>query len=273
MKRIFTLLFLTSLASLALAQVNCDAYKYMGDTLKYEACKEAEKRAGHYQFSYEYQHALDNAIEIDSTFSNAYKYKSTAYLKAGNFLEFMKLMDKAVELDPEQHLIYRGWCRFQFFRDYKGAIQDIELLDSLADYDIGFGQNGFYHLQTTRALCYKKLGQPAKAISILETKLKDPEFFYGPYFNTHLGVLYLDQKSYSKAEKSLLKQQEENDLAENRYYLAKVYQAQGRKAEAKENLEVAKEKYVSGMRFIDPYGPQVDKIYMEDIEKALANLD
>jgi len=272
MKTLFTFLLAFFISTGTFAQVNCEAYKYMGDSLKYEACKEAEKRAGHYQFSYEYQNALDKALAIDSTFSDAYKYKSTAYLKAGNFIEWKKLMDKAVELDPESHLFYRGWCRFQFFRDYKGAIEDIERLDSLADYDIGFGQNGYYHLQTTRALCYKQIGQQAKAISIFESCLHDPDFIHGPYFYVHLGVLYLDQKSFAKAEKYLLLQQEENDLAENRFYLARVYLAQGRTADALSNLEIAKEKYENGLSFFDPYGPQVDQIFLEDIETALASI-
>ncbi|HKK76318.1 MAG TPA: hypothetical protein VJ953_14665 [Saprospiraceae bacterium] len=58
--------------------VNCEAFKYTGDVQKYKACKTAEKRQGHYQFS----------------------------------------------------------------REYAGAIADIEPLDALVEYDIGFSQNG-----------------------------------------------------------------------------------------------------------------------------------
>ena len=62
-------------------------------------------------------------------------------------------MNKAVALDPKEHLPYRGWCRYQFFRDYEGAIQDIERLDSLSKYDIGYSVNAEYHLHIARALC------------------------------------------------------------------------------------------------------------------------
>lgn len=145
----FSLLFANQL----FGQINCEVYKNSGDLKKYEACRIAEERAGHYQFSFEYQNALDRALAVDSTFSWAYRYKSTAFLKSGDFITWKKLMDQAVALDPAAHLDYRGWCRFQFFRDYAGAIEDIERLTSLVSYDIGFSQNGYYHLEIARALC------------------------------------------------------------------------------------------------------------------------
>ena len=155
--------------SISLAQ-NCEAYKYYGDTLKYEACKVAKKRAGHYQFSKEYQIALDKSLKIDSTFDHAYFAKSIAYLKSGDFVTWKKLIDKAVEYNPKDHLGYRGWCRYQFFSDYKGLIQDIEKLDSLVKYDIGYSQNGTYHLNIAKGLCYKAIGEKGKAIEIIENR-------------------------------------------------------------------------------------------------------
>ena len=72
--RLITLLSICCLLCLsAKAQPNCDAYRYMGDTLKYEACKVAEGRAGYYQFSYPYQLALDKALAIDTSFEDAYR--------------------------------------------------------------------------------------------------------------------------------------------------------------------------------------------------------
>ena len=251
------------------AQPNCNAYLYQGDTLKYEACIVAEKRAGHYQFSRAYQEFLDEALAIDSTFAYAYKVKSTAYLKSGDFLTWKKLIDKAVEYDPEGELFYRGWCRYQFFRDYQGAIADIELLDSLVDYDIGFGQNGDYHLEITRGLCYKAIGQPEKAIAIIENKLNDSSYFASPYDYLHLGVLYLEQGEYDKAIEALKRQEAENDLAENRYYIALAYRQKGQLDLSRANLETAKNLYIDLSRMFDPYTEHMDKIYLEDIEKEL----
>ncbi|WP_321538873.1 tetratricopeptide repeat protein [Flavobacterium piscinae] len=84
---------------------------------------------GQYQFSKEYQSILNESLKIDSTFDYAYWAKSIAYLKSGDFITWKKLIDKAVDLNPVEYLGYRGWCRYQFFRDYEGAINDIEALE------------------------------------------------------------------------------------------------------------------------------------------------
>lgn len=268
MRCFILLLFLGSTAFLS-AQPNCEAYKYFGDELKYKACKAAEKRAGYYQFSRKYQEALDQAIAIDSTFAFAYRAKSTAYLKSGDFLQWKYLMDKAVQFDPTAQLDYRGWCRYQFFRDYQGAIDDIELLDSLVEYDIGHSVNGDYHLHLARALCYKALGERELAIDIVQGLLQDSSYFVGIYDYLHLGVLYLETEQYDKALAALERQEEENDLAENRYYKALVLKAMEKAEDYKSQLLLAKKMYMEGKKMFDPYVEQMDKIYLSTIEKAL----
>jgi tetratricopeptide (TPR) repeat protein len=267
----FSLLILLLLSISAFAQPNCEAYKYNGDTLKYEACKKAMKIKGHYQFSKEYQTILDESIEIDPTFDYAYWTKSIAYLKSGDFVTWKKLIDKAVELNPKEHLGYRGWCRYQFFRDYKGAIKDIEKLDSLIDYDIGQSQNGTYHLNIAKGLCYKAIGEKQKAIKIIEDQIKrnETENFVGAYDYLHLGVLYLETEKFEKAIESFKKQSANNELAETQYYLALSYKKLDNQNEYKSCLEKAKELYVSERKMSDPYSNPMDKIYLENIENEL----
>ena len=100
MKIKLLILFITFYINTSYSQPNCNWYKYQGDLKKYEACIASEKCAGHYQFSREFQTALDEALFIDSTFAYAYRAKSTAYLKSGDFITWMKLMEKAVMYDP-----------------------------------------------------------------------------------------------------------------------------------------------------------------------------
>lgn len=267
----FNLLMLLFAFSSSFAQPNCEAYKYYGDTLKYEACKKAMEIKGHYQFSKEYQTTLDKSIEIDSTFDYAYWAKSIAYLKSGDFVTWKKLIDKAVEYNPKEHLGYRGWCRYQFFRDYKGAIKDIEKLDSLVDYDIGQSQNGTYHLNIAKGLCYKAIGEKEKAIAILEKqiKLNEEENFVGAYDYLHLGVLYLETEKFEKAVETFKKQSENIELAENQYYLAMTYLKLDKPTKYKSCLDKAKELYIGERRMTDPYSNPMDKIYLENIKNEL----
>ena len=268
--RMLLIFVLTVVSSFRLAaQPNCNVYKYNGDDLKYKACKAAEKRSGYYQFSRAYQEALDEALAIDSTFAYAYRVKSTAYLKSGDFITWKKLMDKAVKYDPEGELFYRASCRYQFFRDYAGAIADIELLDSLVDYNIGYSQNGDYHLNIIKALSYKAIGKPNESLRIFERQLSDSTHNVGIYDYLHLGVLYLEMEKYTLALRALKQQALENDIAENRYYMALAYKALGNEKGYLENINLAKEKYENGVKMFDPYVEKMDQIFLTDIIGAM----
>lgn len=271
MKNSLIIIMIFSIAQVN-GQVNCEAFKYYGEDLKYKACKTAEKRNGHYQFSRKYQKALDEALAIDSTFAYAYRVKSTAYLKSGDFITWKKLIDKAVKYDPKSELFYRASGRYQFFRDYKGTIEDIEYLDSLVDYDIGYSQNGDYHLNIIKALCLKSIGNPQRAIEIFEDQLQAKDYILGKYDHLHLGVLYLEQGNYEKAIENLQKQELENDLAENRFYLALAYKEIGQLNDCRDNLNLAMKKYKNEIKMFDTYVEKMDQIYLVDIENQLAKM-
>lgn len=265
MKILNTVFLLLIIISSLWGQPNCNYFKLQGDIKKYEACQASLKAAGHYQFSKAYQEALDESIAIDSTFAYAYRAKSTAYLKSGDFVTWKELMDKAVALDPQDNLDYRGWCRFQFFRDYQGAIDDILLLKKINKNQIGFSVNGDYHLDIALALCYKSIGKKEEAISILENKLAEPNFSPGLYDHIHLGVLYGEAGRLEEALEAFQTQEKINDLAENRFYTALIYKYSGDEKNYKSNLEKAKLYYKQDKKLFDPYTEPIDKIYMADI--------
>ena len=267
----FHIILLTLLFSTAgLSQDNCNVFKWSGDSCRYKACHFLENSKSYFQLKREYHEIKDRALEICPEYAVVYKYKSTAYLKTGDFIGWKKLIDKAVELNPKENLDYRGWCRFQFFRDYKGAIRDIEELEGLMNgHDIGHCQNGYYHLVVAKGLCYKMLDQNEKAIEIIKTQLEKEDHFIGLYDYLHLGVLYLETQQLDKAEEALKKQLEINALAECHYYLALTYKKMNQKDDSLFHLREAKKLYESGLYMFDVYTHQVDKIFLADIEKAI----
>ena len=249
---------------------NCNVFLYQKDTLQYEACLIAEDAYQYYQYSREYQEILDKAIEKCPHFSFAYRNKSTAYLKSGDFITWKYLIDKAVEYDFRENIGYRGWCKFQFFRDYQGAIEDIEALEAVSKGNIGYSAGGQYHLKVAKALCYKQLGDIDKAISIMEQYMIDSTNQISVFDHLHLGVMYLETGTYDKAITQLNLQSKQNDLAENQYYLALCHQKMGITDLFTTHITKAKEMYLRNQKMIFHYTEPIDRIYLKEMDKALS---
>lgn len=246
------------------AQPNCEVYK--NDEACYESCQLSMRAIQYSQGSYQSQQYFVQSIERCESFAYAYMEKAVPYLKRGKFIEWKRLIDQAVTLDPEEYLGYRGWCRLQFLRDYEGAIKDIEQLEKLVSYDIGYCQTGDYHLKIALALCYKKLGNLEKAKQIFESVLAKADYSPGLYDYYHYGVLEYESKNYQQAITYLKKQIEINDyLGETYYFLAKAYQALGQSDLYTQYLKTAEDYYRQGKIRTDPYAEMIDKIYLVDI--------
>lgn len=271
MKIVTCFLFINQVLT-CMGQPNCNMFKWKGDSLCYHACLEATKAIEFEQGSKESQLHFDIAIELCPTLDYAYYEKAVPYLKRGEFNIWKKLIDKAVDLNPTEHLGYRGWCRYQFLRDYTGAIEDFQMLETILPYNLGYSVNGDYHLLVAKALCYEGLGNYAKAISIIETQLSSEKYHPLPYDYFHVGVLKLKSGDYHGAITALMKEIEINDyLADTYFYLAICYKKLLLKKEYASCLQKAKEFYLQGKRRVDDYTEPMDKVYLTDIDQELIN--
>lgn len=271
--RVLVLLSVCMVAASVSAQPNCEIYKQDKQTACYEGCNLAVEAANE-QGTSASQEQFDKAIALCPALDYAYMEKSVPYLKRGDFITWKSLIDKAVELNPLGHLGYRGWCRFQFLRDYKGAIADFETLATLNEFNIGYSQNGDYHLNIAKALCYKAIGEKKKAIDIIERHLANKDYSPLPYDYLHLGVLKLEIADTVSAITNLKKSIELNDyFAEPHYFLGMIYKGRNSKMEYREYMEKAKTYYLKGYKRFDPYTHPIDKIFLKQIEHELSNGD
>ncbi|MBK9255029.1 MAG: hypothetical protein IPM42_06035 [Saprospiraceae bacterium] len=248
---------------------NCNVYLYKKDTAQYNACKSVEK-VQYYQYTRQYQERFDKAIEICPYFAYAYSAKSTAYLKSGDFLTWKYLIDKAVQYDTFSHIGYRGWCRFQFFRDYEGAISDIEFLEKrISVHSIGYSAGGDYHLSVAKALCYSALNQKQKAIQILEGLFSTEGYNVGTYDYYQLAVSYFQVDDIVNATKYLNKQSEKYEFAENKFYQAKIAKIKKDK-KLFESLKNEATKLYNNKNFLfDPYTEHFNKVYLSTIKNEM----
>ncbi|WP_223609137.1 tetratricopeptide repeat protein [Chryseobacterium sp. OSA05B] len=243
-----------------IAQVNCNAVE--GENCK-KAC-ELYNWASDRQGTRESQEAFDKAIGLCPDFSNSYMEKAVPYLKNGDFVTWKVLIDKAVAVDPKMHLGYRGCCKFQFLRDYKGAVQDLEELKKYYPEDLGRSLNGDYHLEVVKAMSYSALGQKEKAAAIIEKALLSKGYFKGMYDHYQLGVTYFELGRYDKASENFEKQSKEYDFAENIYFKSKVS-----KIRNKDYLDLktlALRTYDEGKTMKDVYTHHFNKVYRKQIE-------
>lgn len=264
MKKGATVCVLLLLSLCLYAPPNCEIYR--GDGRCYKACKEAMKAIKYKQGSYRSQYHFERSIELCQTFAYSYMEKAVPYLKRGLFVEWKKMIDKAVELSPREYLGYRGWCRLQFLRDYKGAIRDIEQLKSLVDYDIGYCQTGDYHLNIALALCYKQIGEFEKARELFIHQLNSENYSAELYDYYHLGVLEYETGNFEIAIRYFNKQIEINDYMGETYFFKALANKKLNQLELySQNLEEAENYYRKGHTRTDTYTETLDKIYLIDI--------
>ncbi|MEO0330598.1 MAG: hypothetical protein AAF223_02785 [Bacteroidota bacterium] len=268
MKGILTLnLLLWTLQSYS--QPNCNLYKEDPDC--YKACLEVEKAVMHYSGDESFQNYLLSAIELCPKFHHAYFELSVNYAKRGLMHEWVKLIDKAVEISPIDHLGWRGWYHWFFMNNYEKAIADIDSLDVLVDGDLGTTGDGLYHLNILKELCYKGLGKVERAIQIIEACVKDEEYNQGSYDYLHLGVLYLEHRQPTKALAAFEKQNLYNEISEGYFYSAKAYLQLGNTKRVIDFLNLALKAYDRDLAMYDPYRQLTDEIYRVDIEAEIVS--
>lgn len=251
------------------AQENCNYYKMIDNQYKYEACTKFEELNAqkYYQFQKEYMEGLDDIIEKYPEYAPPYREKSATYVKAGDFINWKINIDNAVKYDAENFLGIRAGLKAKFFGDNIGAIEDIDSLDKIRDYDLGMTNNGDYHLNMVKAICYSQLGQKEKAIEIFEKQLADDTHTVGLYDYYQLGVTYFEIKNYEKALQTFQKQLSENENAETHYYIGQIYKNLNQPEKYAEHKEKAIDFYKKGIIMRDGYNEHINKVYFETIQK------
>jgi len=269
--RIILPIFAIMLTGSVSAQPNCNIYKMDNDLACYEACNKATE-AETYQGTMESQRAFDEAIRLCPKLDYAYIEKSVPYLKRGDFVTWKKIIDQGVEINPRRNLGYRAWCRYQFIRDYQGAIKDFELLEKLNGSNLGYSQNGDYHLTIVKGLCYRGIGDNIRARAIIKAQLSVTNYSPMPFDYLHLGIIEFDLKNFDAAIENFQKSIAHSDyLADPYYYLALICKRQNSPTESKANMLKAKAYYSKGYVRKDSYTTPMDKVFLSDIEAHLVS--
>lgn len=205
-----------------------------------------------HKFSYnsaEWQMYLDSAIAIEPQNAYLWQQKSMPHLKNGSYLEGMKFLNKAVELDSTNWLGYRGFMKCVFLKDYEAALTDLQSVYKKQPLATRMDHTYSFWI----GLCYLKLNKLKLAELYLQTSINqqntngDDWVHYVDWF--YLSLTKLNQKKYAPALVAIEKALSQNpDFPDALYYKAQILYKLKRKSEAKIALLKAKKALELGYR-------------------------
>lgn len=221
------------------------------------------------------QKIFDILISQYPNYSDAYFEKSVAFNKRGEYVEGFELLNKAVELNPELHLGYRGWLKLHKLKDYQGCIDDLTLLDSLTPnhVDAPWGENVHYLL----GLSYKGIRNYDLALTEFNKNLKTEKdsSWVNPNLFLYTGIIYNNLENFDQAIKNF-----NACLKNNRGYSPEAYFHKGISYSklgiidsAKSCFQQSKLLFEMGYKNDDVYNEVQDELYLKDILSAIREID
>ena len=192
----------------------------------------------------------DSLIAACPNIAYAYQQKAMPLIKCGDYAKTFPLIDKAVALDENRYLAYRGFLKCIFSKDYPGAITDFQRVARLKPNGREMDHTyAFFEGASELELGNYQLAATAFATDMAVQRGPDGQ---GPvHFNSlwYAGLVAARLGQYTQAETYLqqcLKAYPQHPEAN--YNLALVYQAQGKAALARQHLEAAQRALIGGYR-------------------------
>lgn len=231
-KVLLGLVFVASSTALP-GQGNCLIYpEDSGERL---ACELSYRGVTYRQGSAPSQVLFDKAIELGPNYAYAYYEKSVPYFKRGMLVEGVKLINKAIELEPENYLTYRAYWYFSH-HSFEACIADLERFYFELNVPLMSTPGGDFEMRMLLALSYAQTGELQKAIDLVEFGVANYEemgYFISPYDYHVLGMLYYYNDQMEEALDAFDQQLSRNDrLADTYYYIGLSHLSLGDTANA-----------------------------------------
>jgi len=199
----------------------------------------------------------------DPSNDRIYFEQSVPFNKRGYYNKGFQLLDKAVEIDPKMHLGYRGYMKLRFLRDFKGALEDFNRLDSLTPnvIDTPWGED----IDFLRGEAYFGLEKYEKSIVHFKRSIENQgEGWADIQVFVYTGLSEYELGNFEKAKKQFEKALNQSKYTvEAHLGLAKVYKEKGDLEKSESHLDKA-QKYFSYKRN-DPYNEYLNEVYKNDI--------
>lgn len=222
---------------------------------------------------------LEKAIRLNPRNDEAWSSLGEPYLYQGLYKEWNSYINKAVQLNPERWQAQRGSEKLFFFRDYAGALYDLDATDTLTiDKTDYVDRNSVDYL---RGLCYYALKNYDKAQEYFELYLKTENAKTGSKQIDKTAYLYQGmianyKQDYKGAIEVLKKGIGEYDhYADIFYQLAFAHFMIGEPETANEQIQKAKKLFEQNDYHRHKFNlyEVIDQIYLSDIEKLQKEIE
>jgi tetratricopeptide (TPR) repeat protein len=221
----------------------------------------------------------DSLIAACPNIAYAYQQKAMPLIKCGDYAKAFPLIDKAVALDANKWLAYRGFLKCIFTKDYASALVDFRRVAQLKRN----GREMDHTYAFFAGLCNMEMGNYKQAEADFNEDMRQQSGADGRgeiHFNTlfYAGLRALKQQQYPQAQAYLercLKAYAQHP--EGNYYLALAHRAQGQQAAARQHLDAAQRALISGYRlnedniFYTNYPGQITEFEVMQALRALGN--
>jgi len=212
---------------------------------------------------------IEEAIALDTTYAEAIRELSVAYLKRGIPHKWKPIFDKAVEKDAAAWQPWRGYLYLWFYRDYKKAIADFNASDTLTDY-IDHPQG--HSVDFWRGIAYLGLNDHENSIAYWDRHIaKETEESGEDWVELeaflYRGIAFYEAKEPEKALENFNKViQYFKQSADAKYYKSLVLFEQGNFEEALKLVEEAIADFEAGYFNNRDYVETLRQIYTENLE-------
>ncbi len=234
----FPIVFLSNIN--LLAQGNCLIYSE--NSLEREACELGYRAIEFKQGSKESQLLFDKAIRLNPDYAWAYYQKSVPFFKRGLFAEGVSLINKAIELEPQNYLYYRAYWYF-YNRSYNFCIRDLEEFYTNHKTSYCSTPGGELEMRLLLAIGYAHKGEYLKGIYWIENLMeyyKTQPHLKGFYDHFCFGLLYYKNNQFNLALSEFEKQLETHDeFADTYYYLGLIKEKESKDILAQEYFKNA----------------------------------
>ena len=225
-----------------------ETYYHMSDELRKSKSMEYTALAGLIERgSPKSMRLLEKAVRLDPNNDSAWRELSLPYLYAGMIKEWNENITKAIEANPQAWQSWRAHDRMYYFRDYAGALYDLDATDTLTKNQVDYAQNT--SVDFLRGVCYLGMHDYPKSEEYFNIYIEDERSKVGDKFIDetaflYLGIISLYKDRYDEAILYLKRGiKYEDGYADYHYHLARAYCYLGNNEKALKETEIALQKF------------------------------